>query len=84
MNWAEMKARASRAAAAGSVELHRVSVGLRQKACADPSKLNLPPDSTAVSFPGIYYLDRADKNKQRKKDRSGMQSNLNCPFVFVL
>lgn len=84
-NLSEMKARASWAAAAGlSMKLQRGSVELRQKACADLSKLNLPPDSTAVSFPGIYYLDVADKNKQSKKDHSVMQSNLNCPFVFVL
>lgn len=81
-----MKARASQAATAGlRMKLWRVSAELRQKASADPSELNLPPDSTTVSFPGIYYLDPADKKKNRgKKDHSVMQSNLNCPFVFVL
>lgn len=68
MKLAEMKARASQAATAGlRMKLWRVSAELRQKASADPSELNLPPDSTTVSFPGIYYLDPADKNKQRKK-----------------
>lgn len=82
-----MKARASQAATAGlRMKLWRVSAELRQKASADPSELNLPPDSTTVSFPGIYYLDPADKKKKNrgKKDHSVMQSNLNCPFVFVL
>lgn len=65
-------------------ETPEVSVELRQKACADLAQLSSPPDSTAVSFPGIYYLGRADKNKQGKKDHSVMQSNLNCSFVFVL
>lgn len=90
LNLAEMKAKASLGrqqvsnAAGQSMKLQRVSTELRPKACADLSKLNLSPDSITVSFPGIYYLDRADKNKQRKKDHSVMQSNLNCPFVFVL
>lgn len=81
-----MKARASQAATAGlRMKLWRVSAELRQKASADPSELNLPPDSTTVSFPGIYYLDPADKKKKtEEKNHSVMQSNLNCPFVFVL
>lgn len=67
------------------MKLCRVLAELRQNACTDPCGLNLPLDSTAVSFPGMYYLGLADKNKQRgKKDYSVMQSHFNCPFVFVL
>lgn len=67
------------------MELCRVLAEQRQNACTDPRGLNVPLDSTAASFPAVHYLGLADKNKQRgKKDHSVMQSNFNCPFVFVL